>query len=114
MKITYIRGDTAVYQPTVVDAAGAPIDITGATVTMTVNTDKSPIDDSGAIIKIVQTSHTDPTNGITQLKITNAIGQNLVPGKYWYDIQVIDPEQDFFSRAKDLFIIESDISRSVS
>jgi len=82
------RGDDRTIQLTYKDSDGNAIDITGYTVFFTV---KSAIDndttDANAIISKTITSHSDPTNGITNIALT-ASDTNVTPGIYTADIQI--------------------------
>ena len=82
-----IRDDARLVEVDVIDEAGVPIDITGATAFFTLNLQGSPVDDSGAAIAKTWTEHTDPVHGHTSVKLANADTQDLVPGNYYYDIK---------------------------
>lgn len=64
---------------------GSPIDITGYTVWLTVKESRSDAD-ADAVVQKQETTHTDPTNGITELTLTAADTEPLA-GSYYYDVQ---------------------------
>ena len=115
MKIKdYIRGDTRVITVNCYQSDGiTPINLTGATVTFTLNTDSSPSADSSAALQKVVTTHTSPLLGITSITITNADTQALTPGDYNYDIQIKDASGNFTSLKQDVFTINPDITRAI-
>lgn len=61
-----------------------PLDITGATVTMTV---KRSLDDSDAKISKIVTEHTDASSGKTTITLTTT-DTSIDLGTYFYDIQI--------------------------
>lgn len=81
--LTITQGDEKAYN-LAFSAAGNPIDITGATVKMTVK--RSHSEEAIAIQKVV-TSHSDPTEGKTIITLTST-NTNIPLGSYYYDIQV--------------------------
>ena len=105
-----IRGDTHTISLTLTGAAGV-VNLTGATVFFTVNAEKSPTDDSAAVIKKTVTIHSDPTAGKTIIKLDPADTDSVAPGNYWYDIQIRASNGDISSLPKARFEIVSDISR---
>lgn len=81
--ISLIRGDDATITVTFADT-----DLTGATVYFTV---KSSLDDADAdaVISKDITSHSDPTNGETQIALSSSDTADLA-GKYYWDLQLKD------------------------
>lgn len=69
---------------------GAPYDITGTTVTLTVKT--SPTAAGDEVYAIDVTSHTDPSNGETEITIpaSATFGTDGGLSTYVYEIRVID------------------------
>lgn len=66
------------------DSAGDPIDITGFTYFFSVKNKKGDSDDNALMIKTI-TSHTDPTNGVTQITLVDADTRDKQSGTYFYD-----------------------------
>ena len=77
-----IRGNNQVYTLTFSDGIG-PIDISEWTVVLTIK--ERTLD---LVLKKEVTVHTDPTNGITQINLTNE-DTNIAHGKYLYALTVI-------------------------
>jgi len=78
------RGDTKTYTLYFEDDDGARLDITGWTVFLTVKINVDDLD-SAAYIKKTILSHTNPTNGETQISLTSLDTADV--GNYIYDIQ---------------------------
>lgn len=75
-----------------------PFDITGCTVFFTVksSSDLGGTDDNSALIEKTVTSHTDPTNGKTNIVLSN-IDTRIDADKYVYDIQIKDSQGNISS-----------------
>ena len=70
MDIIYIEDTLLTLYLEIKNSENIPIDITGGTIYFTVKEELNDVpDDSGSVISIDVTSHTDPTNGITQIDI---------------------------------------------
>lgn len=82
------RGDDVSWDLIFKDSEGVPIDITGYTFFFTVKENKADTDDEALITKTVDT-HTDPTNGETEINLSSTL-TNITPGLFWYDIQQKD------------------------
>ena len=82
-----IRGDDDALEVEF-EVEGAPLDLTGSTVFFTI---KENIDDTDAdaLLKAQQSTHIDPTNGITVIPLGHAETLALDPGVYFYDIQSV-------------------------
>ena len=88
MDILYVEDTVKVLYLEIKDDNNVPIDITGGTIYFTVKEELNDVpDDSGSVIAIDVTSHTDPTNGITQITIP-ATPFNLIDCVY--DIMYTD------------------------
>lgn len=83
-----VKGDDKNYR-LVFTVGTAPLNLTGYTVFFTLKDDLDDSDEQ-AKIQVIVTVHTDPTNGITNIPLTNV--QTKIPtGNYVYDIQLRDP-----------------------
>ncbi len=84
------RGDTINLRVPVVDQDGAPVDITGAAVRMTVKRNLSDADLSALITRTVGdgVTLTTPEAGIADVTITATQTATLTPAKYYWDVQV--------------------------
>lgn len=106
--LTVYRGDDKTYNLTFTDSNGDAIDITGYTIFFTVKNNKTDSDDD-AVIKKDITSHIDPTNGKTQIILTD-IDTAIAIKRYFYDIQLKDVSGLITTVLEDAFIIVQDIT----
>lgn len=110
-----IQGDDHAIQVTFKDEDGVAINITGYTVYFTVK--KKPDadeDDSTAVLKKEVTSHTDPTNGITNIEIAKADTEDVEPRRYFYDLQLKDGSGKISSSKYGVLEIIPDITNRTS
>jgi len=107
--ISRYRGDTAVDRFTVTDSDGAVINITSYTFLLTVDEKKSPANTATQVFQIAGTI-VDAANGIVEFEPTTG-NANQVPGTYWYDVQMIDPDGLITTLVKDQYIFVQDISK---
>ncbi len=87
-EIQIVRATDQTFTTTFTDEDGAVIDISSSTVFFTVKAKVGDTDAEALITKDV-TSHTDPTNGITNIVLTDA-QTDITPGNYFYDIKLKD------------------------
>lgn len=109
-----IRGDDKTFQLTFTDPNNDPIDITGWVIKFTVRDIVPATDvdsDTGAIIAIVVSSHTDPTEGKTQIPITK-VQSDIEPQDYYYDIQGLDTSNKRTTFVVGTFRVGYDITRT--
>jgi hypothetical protein len=106
----YIRGDSRDIEVQINDSDGNPFDLTGCTVYITVNSSKTPSDDSGAALQTSTTSFSDPSSGLATLSLTNTLTQSINAGTYWYDIQLKDTSNNIVSLGSNKFIVKDDIT----
>lgn len=106
------RGDTKVYTITVTDDEGNLEDITGWTVFFTV---KENIDDTDANAKIskTETTHSDPTNGESQITLTST-DTTLDPQSYVFDIQVKTDTSEIHTILEGILNISKDVTQRTS
>ena len=104
------RGDNKSYTLAFTDAAGDPIDITGWKMYFTMKRNPNHSDDQ-APIRVDVTAHDDPANGLTSFNLTNAQTYLLMPGTYYYDIQVKKAENDILTIVSGEIIVLADITR---
>ena len=111
VNLTIKRGDTTTYILYLEDEDGKNKDITGWTIFFTV---KSNIDDADddAVIKKTITTHTNPTNGETQIFITSTDSANV--GNYVYDIQYKDTVGNIKTIMEGYFAITKDVTQRES
>lgn len=114
-KITKVkRGDTHSIVLNVANA-GVAVDLSGYTVFFTVNASNIPTDDSAAVISKTVTLPT-PSTPLGQVVITllPADTTNLIPGTFYYDIQLKDLSGNITSTDQDIFTLVADITRRTS
>lgn len=109
--LTYKRGDSFPSLFQIVAADGVtPLDITGWSFTLTVDTQRNPPDASTNLFSVVG-NITDAVNGRVQFA-PSTTNTDQPPAKYWYDIQQIDGAGRRRTIVKARFIIEQDITKS--
>ena len=86
------RGDTDKYLLTFQDKPGNPVDITGTTIWFTIKVNCT-FDDINASLQKKITTHTDALNGKSEIDLTHDDTNNLSPGIYYYDIQLVDGDE---------------------
>jgi hypothetical protein len=86
--LTIRRGDSYPIPFTLVDAAGAALDLTDCAVVLTVNSLEAPPDDTTELCQVAGVLADDPTTGGVSFTPTTA--DTAVPGEYHYDIQVTE------------------------
>lgn len=106
----YIRGDSRTINVQINNSDGTPFDLTDCTVYMTVNSSRTPGDDSGAAIQCDTSTFVDPTSGLATLTLTNALTQSVNAGDYWYDIQLQDASGNIVSLGANKFKVIDDIT----
>jgi hypothetical protein len=111
--IEVIRGDDITINATFKDENGTAINITGYTVFFTVKDNYTSTTDTDALISKTVTSHTNPTQGITQITISDT-ENNLDEGEYYYDFQLKDTSDKISSTTRGAFIVTFDITRRIS
>lgn len=91
-----------------------PFDLTGYTVFFTVKPqDDTATDDSSALIQKTVTSHVDPTNGLTNIVLSNT-DTRIAPDTYVYDIQAKDGSGNISSTASQAIEFVNDITKRTS
>lgn len=110
--ITIFRGDDVTFTVNVVDASSNAIDITGSTLFFTVKANETDLDANALITKDV-TSHTDPSNGETEVTLSNT-DTEIRPGKYVYDFQVVTSGGSVTTYGRGAFIVKQDITLRTS
>jgi hypothetical protein len=106
-KNALICGDARTIQVT------APFDLTGYTVTFTVKpeTALTGVDDTGATIQKVVTSHSDAVNGITLIEL-DTTDTRVTAGTYTFDVQFDDGAGNVTSsRRKDIEFV-NDVTKA--
>ncbi len=114
-QLTYTRGDDKTIGLTFTDSDGSAIDITGWKLWLTVKAKATESDDE-AVIQVTQTSHSDPTNGKSSIKITSdSVADTQQPGEYVYDIQAKKDNGDIVTVVKPFkFVITEDVTKATA
>lgn len=107
------RGDTFLRTLSFVDESGTVIDITGWTIFFTVKDVDTEADGTSEISEEI-TSHTSPTEGLTQILIAAATMAALAPGDYFYDIQIKKADGTIFTILIGKLIVDADITLRTS
>lgn len=111
-EIQIVRATDNSFTTTFTDSNGAAIDLTGATVFFTVKSDLADTDDEALISKDV-TSHTDPTNGITVITLTDT-DTDIAACNYFYDIKLKDSGGNISQVAAEDFKVLDRVTRRTS
>jgi hypothetical protein len=111
------RGDTAPDRITILDQDSAavpkdPLDITGFSFTLTINTEQDPDPGPpiGAELVSIAGTITDPLAGEVEFPWT-PLNADQVPEEYFYDIQQIDASSRLLTIAKNQYIFQQDITK---
>lgn len=109
-EIDRVRGDTKPI-PFILttDDTGLPVDITGYTFLLSVDTQQNPPD---AVTQVFQVAGSiiDAPNGKIQFQLT--IGQaDQTPGTYWYDVQVTEASGAIVTLLKGKWRVRQDITK---
>jgi hypothetical protein len=107
--IVVSRGDSTPWTFTVQDSAGAPVDITGFTLRLTVDPEPDPLTNTNNLFQLTGTL-TDPVNGVVQFGLTT-VQSNQIPAVYYFDLQMTDGGGRIRTIAKGKFEIRQDITK---
>ncbi len=109
-KIKFYRGDTVN-----INLTFTGVDLTGATVYFTAKSEVDNVsDDSSAVVKKSTTTHTDPTNGKTTIKLDPSDTTTITPDNYLYDIQLKTSAGDITTTEVGKLEVLGDITRRTS
>ncbi len=113
--IDWYRGDSFPIELTIKDSSTTPsiaIDITGYSFKLTVDTLKAPLDDSTKVFEVIGIVDPDQVANTGKLTFTpTAINTDLLPGTYYYDVQMIDPFGNIRTIIKNKWKIIQDITK---
>jgi hypothetical protein len=102
------RGDTYADRLVITDATGAPVNITGYTFKLTLDTRTSPSDASTQVYQLVGVI-TDAVNGVVEFT-PNDTQANLV-GFYYFDVQMVDGQNRKRTIKRGRYIYTQDITK---
>ena len=113
----YIRGDSRMISVAIFQSDGVtPFDLTGCELffTVNVNSNNTADNDSSAVIALKNSAIANPTLGVATIQISNANTQDIIPGTYYYDVQLKDASGNITSLAQNQFLVIADVSRSIT
>lgn len=109
-KISMYRGDSYPINFTLTDSgSGAPINLTGCLLTLTVDTLSDPPDDSTQLFQLSGVVDADPESG--RVAFTPTSGNTADTGAYYYDVQLTDADGNIRTVVKSSFTIAMDITK---
>ena len=105
--IVFVRGDS--YSRTInITHNGIPVDLTGASVVMTVATAENPTDETTKLFEVAGVVD-DVAPG--RVHFTPTAINNGVAGQYFYDVQVTDAAGNIRTPIKSRYTITQDITK---
>lgn len=108
--ITMYRGDSYPITLTLTDkTTKAAIDLTGCSLTMTVDTLSAPPDDTTKVFEVAGVLSATPTDGRATFVPTSEDTSTV--GTLYYDIQLTDADGNVRTVAKDKFTVAQDITK---
>lgn len=111
LNICLQRGDTFAFSFSLTDSeTEAPIDITGYSFLLTVDTLENPPDATTNLFSLTGVL-TNPTGGVVQFSLS-ALQADQAPDTYYYDVQMVDGVGGKRTVAKGEFLIEQDITKA--
>lgn len=107
--ICYARGDT---RPITFQRKenGVVFDVSGFTFQFTVNTERDPVNTDNEQFSVAGVI-TDAPNGLYEFR-PSAVETDLIPDRYYYDVQQIDGGGFIHTLVKAPFVIEQDIDKA--
>lgn len=109
-EISMVRGDSYSITFTVTDEdTGIAIDLTGVSGILTVDTLKSPPDNTTKVFDLVGTVDATPTSGKISFLPTTLNTADI--GKFFYDVQLTFPDGSVRTIVKSTFAITQDITK---
>lgn len=115
-----VRGDNETYDLTVVLPSGSPVNLTDATLWFTVKKNKYEADSAALISKTsalnggitIANQNTDPGEAAIALVPTDT--NKLVPGDYYFDVQMKSSTGTVTTLADGIIEITADVTRATS
>jgi hypothetical protein len=107
------RGDTRAIQITL-KSNGTAVSVVGFSALLTISTEKDPPDATTLVYQATGTPANSPaTDGVIAFDFSDFASQSpqLVPGNYFYDIQITDAGGLLSTPVKGKFKIEQDITK---
>ena len=111
--LSVYRGDDKTWDLTFKDSAGTAINITGASIWLTVKTAKTDTD-ANAAIQNVTTSHTDAANGSTSVTVSASDTSGAGVDEFFFDIQYKDSANNINTVMDGTFRVIQDVTVATS
>lgn len=108
--INRFRGDTVPDVFFVKNATGQAIDISGYSFKLSLNPSKAPVDALAQIYQLVGTIVDGPAGKVTFAP--TLLQSNQAPGKYYYDVQMVDAGGLITTIALDSYTYHQDITKT--
>lgn len=109
-QINRVRGDTYADQGVVNSKRdGLPVDLSGCTLTMTLNSVRNPVDNSTEIYQL-DGIMIDAVNGVVGFAPNSQ--QADIVGLFYYDVQLVDVSGIVRTLVKDVYVYEEDITKN--
>jgi hypothetical protein len=105
--LCFVRGDTGRIEISIKDASGTPLNLTGATLFLTVKNALTDAD-SAAVIRKEVTSHTNALAG--ESRFTLATTDNATAATRYYDVQLKTATNDIWTVAGGLWKVLADVT----
>ena len=105
VNLSGIRGDTTTFNFSLNDCDGNPIDLNGATLTMSIGYGNF------LVMRKEITSHIVPESGITYIQISGGDWENVPNGTFNYDLQLVDSYSQVSTLMRGDFFIDEDVTR---
>ena len=113
------RGDTKTFSIRLKDSSGNPLDVSGYTALLTLNTDKAPDIDASPVVgtqvfQAVGVQASSPgTDGVLSFPMAQFAASPYVDvGSYFYDVQVTDAAGEIFTPLIGKFKVVQDITKN--
>jgi len=100
-----IRGDTTTFNFSLNDCNGNPINLSGATLTMSIGYGNF------LVLKKEITNHIVPESGITYIQISGNDWTDFPNGTFNYDLQLVDIYDQVSTLMRGDFFVDEDITR---
>lgn len=107
--ISMYRGDSYPITFTLKDSSGAPIDLTGCSLVMTVDERETPTDATTKLFEVAGVLADDPMTGV--VRFTPTALNTATVGAYFYDVQLTDADGNVRTVAKNTFTVVQDITK---
>lgn len=110
-----VAGNTYAIDLTVVDNAGAAVDIAGAAFWLTLKFTPTQSDDQAELqYQVTAPSNATSVSGVLKLKVPAATTAPVDPGSYYVDVQMKDASDDVFTVAGGTIQVASRVTQGLT